>query len=329
MRGRLGSTALVAGAALCLAAPGALAATALTFSYSEKTADMLPLWIAADAGYFTKHGLDVTVRYLPAQEGVPALLTNEVQMAAIGGPDAISAVAQGAKLKFVLTLSPVNTFQLWARPQNASAAKLKGQQVGVPSTTGSAYAGTVQALKELGLATSDVAITSLGSVSNVNSALLAGSIAAAVSHAPATYQFQKNGLVDLVDLAKKKMPSINAGMLLTDTYVAAHPGVVQAAVDAVTEGIAREMSDRAFADAEMAKYIGVKDKPVADFTYDYYVGEVVHAVPLPEATQLAAAKAVLGAKNPKVRSVDLAAMIDQRFVRDERNKAAAQAPPVR
>ncbi len=43
--------------------------TPLTLSYSEKTADMMPLWIASDAGYFKEHGLDVTVRYLPPRRG--------------------------------------------------------------------------------------------------------------------------------------------------------------------------------------------------------------------------------------------------------------------
>ncbi len=68
-------------------------------------------------------------------------------------------MAQGAKLKFVLTLSPVYTFQFWARPQFASASALKGQRVGVPSITGSLFAGTVLALGQLGLTTRDVAIT--------------------------------------------------------------------------------------------------------------------------------------------------------------------------
>ncbi len=59
------------------AAPGASAdsaaggSTKLTISYSEKVADELALWIAGDAGYFKKRGLDVTEIYLPAQEGIP------------------------------------------------------------------------------------------------------------------------------------------------------------------------------------------------------------------------------------------------------------------
>ena len=78
--------------------------TKLAISYSQKVPDYVPLWIASDAGYFKKQGLDVTTRYLPAQEGVPALITGQVQMAGVGGSDAASAEAQGTKLKLVLTL---------------------------------------------------------------------------------------------------------------------------------------------------------------------------------------------------------------------------------
>jgi NitT/TauT family transport system substrate-binding protein len=224
-------------------------------------------------------------------------------------------VAQGAKFKFVLTLSPVYTFQLWARPQFASAGGLKGQRVGVPSTTGSLFAATVVALRQLGLSTSDVAITPLGSVPNVNNSLIAGSIAAACSHAPATYEFQRSGFVDMVDLAKQRLPSVSAGMLVSAAYIETHRAIVQGVVDAVVEAIRREKTDRPYAESEMTAYLGVKDKAVLDFTYDFYANEVVSSVPLPEIVQVEAAQKALGATNPKVKTVDLATMIDQSFVK--------------
>ena len=68
----------------------------------------------------------------------------------IGGADGASADAQGAKVKLVLTLTPIYFFQFWAQKQYASASALKGQRVGITSTTGSLYAATLLALKQLG-----------------------------------------------------------------------------------------------------------------------------------------------------------------------------------
>lgn len=277
--------------------------------------DELPLWIAGDAGYFKQHGLDVTELYLPAQEGIPALLTGQVQMAAVGGPDGLSAVAQGAKLKYVATFSPVYTFQLWARPQYATASTLKGQQVGVSSTTGSQYTATVIALGQLSLKPSDVAIVPLGSMPNVDSALIAGSIAAAASHPPATYAFRQRGYVDMVDLAAKHIPNVNTGLVALTSYIKANPKIVQSVVDAIVEALRREKADKAFADQELSLHMGIKDNAVLDFTYNFYANEVAPSLPMPETGQFEAAKRALSVKNPKVKTVDLAAMIDQKFVK--------------
>lgn len=306
--------AVAAGLIMPGAHPAAADAMAVTISHSQKTVDFLPLWIAADAGYFKKSGLDVTVRYLPAQEGVPALLTGEVQMAGMGASDAASAEAQGAKLKAVATLTPVYTFQFWARPDHAGAAGLKGQRIGITSTTGSLYAGTLLALKQLGLKPADVIMTPLGGAVNVNNALLAGSVVAAASHPPATYRFKQAGMVDLVDLPKSKIPSISAGLWVTDAYIAAHRDIVQNIINAIVEALHREKSDRAYAESEITKHLGVKDKAELDFTYDFYVDEILAPEPVPEAAQIKGDVDALVASNPKVKNLDIAGMLDRSFV---------------
>jgi NitT/TauT family transport system substrate-binding protein len=287
----------------------------VTISYSEKVADELALWIAVDGGYFKNQGLDVTARLIPAQEGIAALLSGQVQMAAIGGADAVAAEAQGAKLKYVANFSPIYTFQFWARPQYATADKLKGQRVGVSSTTGSLYTATLLALRQIGLSASDVEITPLGTVPNIDGSLLAGSIAAAASHPPATYQFKQHGFVDLVDLAQKRIPNVNTGLVAMDSYIQANPKIVAAAVKAIIEAFHREKTDKAYAESELREHMGIKDQAVLDFTYNYYANEVAPSVPTPLASQLESAKQALATNNPKARVVDLNSMVDPSFVK--------------
>jgi NitT/TauT family transport system substrate-binding protein len=290
--------------------------TRLTISYAQKTFDFLPLLVAQDAGYFKKHGLDVTVRYLPAEEGIPALISRQVEGVAIGASDAASAEAQGAKLKLVFTLSPVYPFQFWVWPKYASASKLKGQRVAISSTTGSGYAGTLLALKELGLKPTDVSLTPMGAISNQDNALLAGTVAAVSSHPPTAYKFKQAGLVDLVDLAKKQMPSVNAGVWFTSSYIKAHPVIVQSVVDAVLQALNREKADRAFTESELTKYLKVKNKDELDFTYNFYTREVLTSGPLPQANGVQSNIDALAAGNPKVKTLKAAAMIDQSFVKN-------------
>jgi NitT/TauT family transport system substrate-binding protein len=320
---RLAATALGAGLALSLSAGASLAAAAptpLTISYSQKVGDELPLWIAYEAGYFKKQGLDPKLTFLPSREGIPALLSGQVQVAAIGGSDGVSAAAAGADIKYVATLSPVYTFQFWAHPKHATAATLKGQRVGITTRSGSVYAATVLSLKQLGLSTSDVAMTALGKVSNVDSALLAGSIVAAASHPPATYEFKQHGFVKVVDLAEKQIPAVNTGIAALTPYIKAHGAVIQGVVNAIVEGLKREKTDKAYTESIMKKYMGINDQAILDFTYDFYAKSVAPAVPFTKADQLEAAQQALGGGNPKIKALNVATLIDQSFVKKAESK---------
>lgn len=224
-----------------------------------------------------------------------------------------------------MTLTPTYVFQFWALPHYVSAAALKGQRIGVTSATGSLYADTALALEQLGLKTSDVSITPLGSVTNVNNSLLAGSVVAAASHPPATYQFERAGLLDLVDLAKKKIPSVSAGVWVRQSLLEQDRNVVQKVVGSVVEAIQREKTDRAFAEGIMRQYLGVKDQAELDFTYDFYTKEAVPAEPTPQVAQIESNIKALSASNAKVATVDSAAMIDQSFVKNTENRRNADS----
>ena len=287
--------------------------TKLTISYAEKTVDFLPLQIARDAGYFKKHGIDATVTYLPAQQGIPALLTNQVQILAIGGADALSAEAQGVKLRLVATLTGIYPFQFWTRPNLTTADSLKGKRVGVASTTGSLFAGTVLALQTLGLKTSDVAITPLGSIVNVNNSLIAGSIDAAASHPPATYKFKQAGLVDIANLAAKRLPAVSAGIWADASFIQKNPKVMQGVVDSVNEALQREASDKAFTEKEITKYLGFKGKDLLDFTYAFYAKNVLPVGPMPQVAQLQGIVEAMEGTNLKIKTINISKMVDQSF----------------
>lgn len=110
---------------------------------------------------------------------------------------------------------------------------------------------------------------------------------------------------------------------MTEAYLNTHRDAVQNVVDAVLEALRREKSDRAFAEAELHKYLAVSDKAALDLTYDFYVNEVLAAGPLPQAVGITGDIQALAATNPKVKSLDPAAMLDQSFVRNGEGQRAA------
>jgi NitT/TauT family transport system substrate-binding protein len=293
----------------------------LTVSYSQVVGDELPIWIADDAGLFKKQGLNVKLVSLSSDQGFPALISGQTQMASIGGSEMVSGAASGAKVKYLATLTPVFPYKLYTKLSSAGA--LKGKKIGITSASGSLYIATLAALKQLGLSAKDVNLVPLGSVTNVNNALIAGSIDAALSHPPATSKFEAEGFHSLLDLAKQKIPTSNVGIAATSSYVSAHPKQVQKFMNALAEGIQREKSDKAYAIQELSKHLGTTDKAALEETYEYYANEVLPDVPVPTVEQLATSQQALSGTVKGVDGLDLSSLVDGDFVA----KAKAAATP--
>jgi ABC-type nitrate/sulfonate/bicarbonate transport system substrate-binding protein len=256
----------------------------------------------------------VSLKEVTSKTAIQVLLSNEAQIGVFGGSLVLSAAAQGANLRYFATLTPVVTFSLYAQPRYASAAKLRGQRVGVSSTGGSNYAGAFLGLKALGLSPSDVNIASLGSSSNVDSALLSGTIAAGVGHPPAAAKFRAKGLVELVDLVKKKIPFAFVGISARTKFASSHKDVVRAFLVGLLQGIHREKSDKSLAEREIRKHFDLSKQKNLDSVYDYYAKRVVPNVPRVSRAQFETEIEIFSGQNPDIKSVNLDKVINKSYL---------------
>lgn len=283
----------------------------ITLSYSQVVADELPFWIADEAGMFKAQGLDVKLTNLSSSDGFPALISGQTQLASIGAPEMVAGAASGGQVSYLATLTPVFTYELFAKV--GSGQELKGKRVGITSTSGSLYIATVEALEQLGLKPSDVSLTPLGSVTNVNNALVAGTIDAAMSHPPTTTQLEAAGYHSLLDLAAQKIPTSNVGVAATDDYVKSHGDQIRRFMTAVRQAIEREKADEAYATSVLAKHLNVNDPKALHETWVYYT-RVLPDVPTPTVDQLQTSVTELAPTNPAVKDLDLSTLVDASFV---------------
>jgi NitT/TauT family transport system substrate-binding protein len=260
---------------------------------------------------FKAQGLNVTLTNLSSSDGFPALISGQTQLASIGAPEMISGAASGGQVTYLATLTPVFTYELFAKVNDAQ--QLKGKRVGITSTSGSLYIATVEALKQLGLQPSDVALTPLGSVTNVNNALVAGTIDAAMSHPPTTTQLEAAGYHSLLDLASQNIPTSNVGVAATDAYVKSHGDQIRRFMTAVQQAIKREKSDEAYATSVLSKHLNVTDPKALHETWAYYT-KVLPDVPTPTVEQLQTSVTELAPTNPAVKNLDLSTLVDPSFV---------------
>jgi NitT/TauT family transport system substrate-binding protein len=287
-------------------------ANTMTVSYSQVVADQLPLWIADESGLFTAQGLNVTLTNLSGSDGFPALVSGQTQLASIGGSEMVSGAASGGEVNYLATLTPVFPYELFAKVTDPQ--QLKGKRIGVTSTSGSLYVATLEALKQIGLSPSDVQLTPLGSVTNVNNALVAGTIDAALSHPPATTQIEAAGYHSLVDLAKDKIPASNVGIAATTDYVNGHGDQIRRFLAAVQQAITREKSDEAYSTSVLSKHLNVTDPAALHETWQYYAQEALPDVPTPSVAQLQTSVTELAPSVPAVKSLDVAKIVNTSFV---------------
>jgi hypothetical protein len=74
----------------------------------------------------------------------------------------------------------------------------------------------------------------------------------------------------------------------------------------------------------MRRHLGVDDKAELDYTYDFYINEVVKRGLMPQAAQIESNIKALIASNPKVASVDAASMLDQSLVKSTESRQCAE-----
>jgi NitT/TauT family transport system substrate-binding protein len=202
------ATSAPAAAAAPAAAPQM---TSLTVSYSELTPINMALWVADDQGYFKTHGLAVDTRYLESSLGVSALLANEEQFASMGGSETLAAVVNGADLEVLASFSPVYPYKLEVAGPIKTAADLKGKKLGVSRFGSSSDSATRAALRELGLADSDVTFVQIGNLADRTAALLNGNLDGSVTGLPDTMILEDHGFHPLVDLAAEQLPAVAGG----------------------------------------------------------------------------------------------------------------------
>ncbi|HEY8731253.1 MAG TPA: ABC transporter substrate-binding protein [Candidatus Limnocylindria bacterium] len=296
--------------------------TKVTAAYGNISADDWLSWYAFEKGIFTENGLTVDLQSINGgAQTSAALLANQIQIAQFGGAEALSANAGGADLVLVANLAPVYPYKLYAAKGITSIAGLKGKKVGVSNAGGSSDIATRAALKAAGLdPDKDVTIVAVGSHANRTAALLAGSIDAGVDDPPEDLALVKAGLTVLVDLAAKKLPAANTGVIMSRAFLNANKDTVQAYVDSLTVARARMKADKAGATAVLGKYFKLTDQPALDGAYDFFINEVTSPYLFPEVIQFKDAVDILGKDNPKIGAVDLSKMIDRTFMQSAQDR---------
>ena len=272
---------------------------------------MAPIWVAADAGLFTKHGVNVELSYLAATSAVQAMVGGGQEVGFVGN-QGIDAKLEGADLTYIASGLPTFVFQLYARPEIKTLADLKGKVVAVTQPAASTDYATRIVLKKNGLEPDkDVKIMYAQDTNNVLNSLTVGNVAAGILSAPLSIKAKATGSKMLVNITDLKIPFLFTGMLSSPKVVKEKNEALYRFLRAYIEAMAVIRKDKETTLKALSKFQKTNDREILESVYDEY-RDVFPVVPLMTAAEVQAVLDV--AKSPKAKTMKPQEFFDNSLV---------------
>ena len=276
-RGQMSSR--LALAVFLLAAHAALAAqdgqlANVTIAYTSISPQYAPVWIAKEAGFFRKNGVNAQLVYM--RGGViatQALVSDDVNFINAGGGGVVDAVLGGADIFMIA--SPINQEPqvLVAKKEIKDIRQLRGKRLAVNSLAGPAMLSLKMILAASGLDPErDVTYLATGPSANRYGALQLGQVEAATLAPPFTFSARKAGYTFFEDLPATKQAELpNAALATSQRFADAEPWATEMVVKSVIEGIHFYKTEKRKTVAILKQYMKMQDGEELDETYRFYV----------------------------------------------------------
>ena len=243
----------------------------ITINYATRTGTSWPLYIAKEAGYFRKYGLDVDIVFAVHPAGIAMVISGEAAMTNYPLEQAMLAGSRGGSLTIVGSPYKKSLFALMADKSIASVRDLKGKRIGVSQIGDAPYNYAVGLLAKSGLTPRDVQWLPIGTdVNGRAAALVGGRVDATMLTAPVYFKLEEKGFKSLANTSDYEDLYAPTVYVLKKSTVAANPKLPERLIKAHTEAIKRFYDDKDFALKAYIKYTPEDPVDLAR-VYDRYV----------------------------------------------------------
>ncbi len=227
----------------------------VTINYATRTGTTWPLYIAMEAGYFQKYGLDASIVFGVHPAGIAMVVSGQAVITNYPLEQAMIASSRDGSLAIVGSPYRKSLFALMAAKNVARVADLKGKRVGVSQIGDAPYNYAVALLGKFGLTPRDVEWVPIGTdVNGRAAALTSGRVDATMITAPVYFRLEEQGFKSLANTSDYDDIYAPTVYLLKKSTVQANPRLVEALIKAHTEAIKRFYDDKTFALKAYLKY---------------------------------------------------------------------------
>src|SRR5258705_12641826 len=100
--------------------------------YSSISGAYTPIWVAHDAGFFAKEGLQDDIILIPSGTQLAQVtVAGEIEIGSLNGSSAIAAALQGADLKIIGNSGNKMVFSLYVRAEIKYVDAVQGKKIGI------------------------------------------------------------------------------------------------------------------------------------------------------------------------------------------------------
>jgi NitT/TauT family transport system substrate-binding protein len=277
-RAAVNSSLLIA--AFVIGAPTAHSADKLRVSNCYIGGGILPLWMAKDAGYYEREGLDVEQIWIQGNPATAALIAGEIDVLHCIPHNTISAIASGADLQFVASIYNRMQYRIIAAPGIDRVEQLKGKILGIARIHDVSHFYLRLALQRFNMnADRDVQVAAVGGQNDRVLALKNGRVAATILNPANALVLEKAGFKTILDMATLNFPVVGNMSAVRRSMLKEHRPLVVKFVRALVKSMKRIQDDPELSKKILARNLRLQDKAIIEENYRFNSGKNLEAFP--------------------------------------------------
>lgn len=268
---RLALIGLVLSTCFAVVHESAAQSSPLTAFYTAPVVSMSPMWIAKEAGFFKKNGLDVKLVFIASGPvGTASVLGGETDVGIIGGFAPLRAMVGGAKDLVIIGQSKNRiTSKIMGKKEIASVQDLRGKRLGIDRIGSNPDMFAQAALSRFQIdPLKDLQYVQLGDTGKAIAALKAGAIDATIAGAPHDLFARRMGFNEIVDIAAMNIPFATTVLMSSRSTVARKPSELAKFMRAYAEAMHYFLTNSEGTRQIVAKYTKVADSEVLAHAID-------------------------------------------------------------
>lgn len=289
----------------------------LNLAYTATSPYQAVLIITKEAGFFKKHGLDISLIFTPGGSlGFQAMMGGDVAMVLADGSAAVAGSLAGADIAILASFLNTFPYSLVSLPEIKTVDQLKGGKIAVSRFGSATDLGVRMSLAKVGLnAEKDVTLLQIGAQTARVAALQSKAVQATIITPPFTFTARKMGYNTLIDMAQLNIPFQLTALVASRAYIKAQRDVAMSVVQSLVEGIHFYKKEKEPSIKILSKYLQTTDREALEETYREIALKIVPEKPYPTLPGIQTILDELAVRNPKAKSARPEEFVDMSFVK--------------